>query len=114
MTRPVPKPTRKPKSNNHSKITQKARAEVYERADGKSERSGMTNPYCFEVAHRVQASQHGRGDRPSNLSLSRGPSVHTGTCHWFAEYTAEGREWRMNKRKELIGFYGSRSNQKGR
>lgn len=111
---PTPKPTRKPKSNNHSKITQKARAEVYERADGKCERCGMTNPYCFEVAHLVQASQLGRGDDPSNLALLCGPSVNTGTCHWFADYTAEGREWRMNKRKELIESYARRSNQKER
>lgn len=102
---PTPKPTRKPKSNNHSKITQKARAEVYERADGKCERCGMTNPYCFEVAHLVQASQLGRGDDPSNLALLCGPSTNSNTCHNFADYTFEGREWRMKKRAELIEYY---------
>lgn len=108
--RPVPKPTRKPKSNRHTKITQKAREEVYRRANKKCERCGMTNPYCFEVAHLVQASQGGRGDDPSNLALLCGPSVNTGTCHNFADYTTKGREWRMSKRKELINYYERKNN----
>lgn len=109
--KPVPKPTRKPKNNRHTKITQKARSEVYERANGKCERCLTTNPYAFEVAHLIPASKLGRGDDPSNLVLLCGPSVNTGTCHNWADYTAEGREWRMNKRNELIDYYEQQNQQ---
>ncbi|WP_079708590.1 HNH endonuclease [Paraliobacillus ryukyuensis] len=104
----VPKPNykrRKPKRGNTSKITNKVRDEVIRRSEGKCERCGRTSAYAFEMAHLVQASQGGRGDDPANVSLLCGPSVNTGTCHNFADYTAECREWRMNKRKELIGYY---------
>ena len=104
--RPVPKPVKRKKKTPKSKITQSARQEVYRRADGKCERCKRTRAYAFEVAHLIQASQGGRGDDPANLSLLCGPSVNTGTCHNWADYTAEGREWRMNKRKELIELYG--------
>lgn len=105
---PVPKPShgrRKPKRGQLSKITQKARNEVYRRSEMKCERCGVTNPYCFEVSHLIQASQGGRGDDPSNLCLLCGPSVNSGTCHNFADYTSLGREWRMQKRNELIDYY---------
>lgn len=105
---PVPKPKhqrRKPKRKNRTRITQKARAEVLERSEGKCECCGRTSAYAFEMAHLIQASHGGRGDDPANVVLLCGPSVNTGTCHNFADYTAEGREWRMNKRKELIVYY---------
>lgn len=104
----VPKPNhkrRKPKRGNTSKITNKVRDEVSQRSEGKCERCGRTSAYAFEMAHLVQASQGGRGDDPANVVLLCGPSVNTGTCHNFADYTAEGREWRMKKRKELIEYY---------
>lgn len=113
MIRPVPKPNhrrRVPKRGNVTRITPKARNEVYERVGmRKCERCGRTTAYSFEVSHLVQASQGGRGDDPANLVLLCGPSVNTGTCHNFADYTKEGREWRIQKRKELIEYYGSRT-----
>ena len=102
---PVPKPTKRKRKPNKSTITNNARQEVYRRAGGKCEWCGTTNPYCFEVAHLIQASQGGRGDEPFNLALLCGPSVNTGTCHNRADYTSKGREWRLNKRKELIKHY---------
>lgn len=105
MFNPVPKPEPRKRKPNKSKITNNARQEVYRRAGGKCERCGMTNPYAFEVAHLIQASQGGRGDEPFNLALLCGPSVNTGTCHNFADYTARGREWRQAKRKKLIAYY---------
>lgn len=103
-----PKPNHKrriPKRGNVSKITNKARQEVIKRSEGKCERCGRSRSYAFEVSHLVQASQGGRGDDPANLVLLCGPSVNTGTCHNFADYTAKGREWRMQKRKELKQYY---------
>lgn len=101
---------RVPKRRNVTRITPKARNEVYERVGmRKCERCGRTFAYAFEVSHLEQASQGGRGDDPANLVLLCGPSVNTNTCHWWIDSTKEGREWAMEKRKELIEYYGSRT-----
>lgn len=108
----VPKPKHKrlkPKRGNASRITQNVRNEVLRRSEGKCERCGRTRSYAFEMAHLVQASHLGRGDDPANVVLLCGPSVNTGTCHNFADYTSDGREWRTQKRKELIGYYESQN-----
>ncbi|WP_243299122.1 HNH endonuclease [Bacillus litorisediminis] len=108
--RAVPKPRhrrRVPKRGNVTKITQKVRKEVMRRSEGKCERCGKSQAYSFEMAHLKQASQGGRGDEPWNIALLCGPSVNTGTCHNFADYTAEGRKWRMEKREELYKYYFS-------
>ena len=96
---------RVPKRGQATRITKSVRDEVLKRSEGKCERCGRTRAYAFEMAHLVQASQLGRGDDPANIVLLCGPSVNTGTCHNFADYTAKGREWRMAKRKELIKYY---------
>lgn len=106
--RPVPKPKHrrgKPKRSQITRITQKVRDEVLRRSEGKCERCGRSNAYAFEMSHLKQASQGGRGDDPANVVLLCGPSVNSGTCHRFVDYTAKGREWRMQKRKELIDYY---------
>ena len=90
---------------NRTKITQKVRREVLERSESKCERCGRTRAYAFEMAHLVQASHGGRGDQPWNVALLCGPSTNSNTCHNFADYTAKGREWRVQKRKELIAYY---------
>jgi len=103
---------RVPKRGTRTRITQKARNEVYERVGYRHcERCKRSQAYAFEVAHLIQASQGGSGDDPANLALLCGPSVNSGTCHWWADSTKEGREWRMEKRKELQEYYGrKRSN----
>lgn len=109
MIRQVPKPSHKrrvPKRRNVTRITKQVREEVLKRSEGKCERCGRTQAYAFEMAHLINASQGGRGDDVTNVVLLCGPSVNTGTCHNFADYTAKGREWRINKRKELKELYG--------
>lgn len=101
-------PRGKPKRSSVTKITNKVRKEVLNRSEHKCERCGRTSAYAFEMSHLIQASLGGRGDEPWNIVLLCGPSVNTGTCHNFADYTAEGGEWRMQKRKELIDYYESR------
>lgn len=104
----VPKPNhnrRVPKRGTLSKITTVVRQEVIRRSKGQCERCGRTTAYSFEMAHLVQASQGGRGNDPANIVLLCGPSVNTGTCHNFADYTSAGREWRMRKREELQELY---------
>ena len=105
----VPKPSHKrrvPKRRNITRITQAVRSEVLNRSEGKCERCGRTRAYAFEMAHLINASQGGRGDDPANVVLLCGPSVNTGTCHNFADYTAKGREWRRKKHEELKRYYG--------
>jgi len=114
--RSVPKPNhkrRKPKRGQLSKITPKVREEVNHRSGGQCERCGTYQAYAFEHAHLVQASQGGRGDEPWNVALLCGPSVNSGTCHNFADYTKAGREWRLSKRKELMEYYGVSSQDEG-
>lgn len=115
MFRPVPKPKHKrraPKRGTRTKITKKARDEVYDRVGYRHcECCSRSQVYAFEVAHLEQASQGGSGDDPANLALLCGPSVNSGTCHWWIDSTKEGRQWAMKKRKELIEHYGrKRSN----
>lgn len=104
----VPKPNfprRKPKQKDRTRITQRVRREVERRSEGKCERCGRTRSYAFQMAHLEQAGQLGSGDDPANIVLLCGPSTNSGTCHWFADSTAKGRQWRMNKRKELVAYY---------
>lgn len=109
--RAVPKPRAKrrvPKRKNVTRITQAVRKEVESRSGRRCERCGRSRAYAFEMAHLIRASQGGRGDDPANVVLLCGPSVNSGTCHHFADYTKEGREWRMQKRKELMDYYEQR------
>ncbi len=104
----VPKPQHKrrvPKRKNITKITQKVRDEVKRRSEGKCERCSRTVAYSFEMAHLEQASSLGSGSDPANVVLLCGPSVNSGTCHHFADYTKKGREWRKQKKQELEGYY---------
>ena len=104
----VPKPNHKrrvPKQRQRTRITQKVRDEVLNRSDGKCERCGRTRAYSFEMTHLEQASSLGSGNDPANVVLLCGPSVNTGTCHNFADYTAKGRAWRKQKRSELKDYY---------
>jgi len=96
----------KPLRRNITRITKEVSDEVLRRSEGKCERCGRSRAYAFERAHLVQASQGGSGSDPANIVLLCGPSVNKGTCHWFADSTAEGREWRKAKRKELLAKYG--------
>ena len=96
---------RAPKRRNITKITQSVRDEVINRSECKCEWCGRTSAYAFEISHLIQASHGGRGDDPTNVVLLCGPSTNTHTCHNFADYTAKGREWRMEKRQELISYY---------
>lgn len=112
---PVPKlkhRRNKPKQSTRTRITNKVRQEVLRRSEGKCERCGRSRSYAFEMAHLVSASQLGSGGDPANIVLLCGPSVNSGTCHHFADYTKEGKEWRMNKRKELVKYYESRKTEK--
>ncbi|AIQ63297.1 hypothetical protein PSTEL_09545 [Paenibacillus stellifer] len=111
---PCPKPQhsrRKPKRGQHTRITNKASKEAKRRASAGTgylccERCGVSVPKgWFERAHAVNASQGGGGSKPWDILVLCGPSTETGTCHHWADNTAEGRKWRRAKQGELILYY---------
>ncbi len=95
----------KPKQGDYTRITPKARKEVYRRSNQRCECCGRSQAYAFEVAHLRNASQFGSGSSPANLVLLCGPKVNNGTCHWWVDSTTEGREWKREKMKELQDYY---------
>lgn len=95
----------KPKRGQYTKITQKAREEVYRRSEQRCECCGKSQCYAFEVAHLSNASQLGSGSDPSNLILACGPKVNSGTCHHWMDSTSEGREWKQEKKIQLEQYY---------
>lgn len=103
---------RVPKQGDLTRITQKVRREVERRSEGKCERCGRTRAYAFEMSHLQQAGQLGSGSDPANIVLLCGPSTVSNTCHNFADYTSEGREWREDKRKELVQYYERQNREK--
>jgi 5-methylcytosine-specific restriction endonuclease McrA len=105
---PVPKPSHKRRARTRKQngaITDKVRKEVLRRSRGACERCGTVLAYAFEMAHLIKRSQGGSGREPWNIMLLCGPSTDSGTCHHFADYTAQGRAWRMKKRAELMKLY---------
>jgi hypothetical protein len=105
---PVPKPSYKrgkPRRGQFTRITQKVRQEVIRRSNGHCERCGRSQAYSFEMAHLINASQGGSGSEFWNVALLCGPSVNSGTCHHWADYTQEGRSWRLSFRERLKEKY---------
>lgn len=111
---PTPKPSygrRKQKRGRHTAITDKCGKEVIRRASEANgypicERCGCSRPkHWFERAHLINASQYGSGGQPWNIALLCSPNTTIGTCHHFADKTADGREWSLQKRAELIEYY---------
>lgn len=95
----------KPKRGNKTRITEAVRKEVKRRSGGRCERCGIGSAYSFEMAHLIQASQGGSGSDPTNVMLLCGPSVNTGTCHNFVDYTKEGRAWAKQAHEQLKKQY---------
>ena len=106
--RPVPKPLFqrvKPTQKQITAITDRVRKEVQRRSGGACERCGRTQAWTFEMAHLINRSQRGSGREPWNIALLCGPSVNTGTCHHFADYTEDGRRWKMEFQEKLKQQY---------
>ncbi|PWK05081.1 hypothetical protein [Tumebacillus permanentifrigoris] len=91
------------KRRDRTKITPNNRKHVQERSEGLCERCAI---YCLklggQMAHLEGAGQLGRGDIPWNICLL------CLTCHKWADGTAEGYEWRRERRVELVLQYSVR------
>jgi hypothetical protein len=113
MAIPCPKPKHKRRTKTRKergRVTNRAAAEVIERAGGKCEMCKLppvigSHRDRMEIAHIENRSQGGRGDVPWNLLHVCGPSVNSGTCHHFIDYTKEGREKAREISRELKERY---------
>ncbi|MFA4137162.1 MULTISPECIES: HNH endonuclease [unclassified Brevibacillus] len=110
--RKVPKPKHKrrvKKQKDRGKVTPAVLAEVWERDNGQCV---MCGKYSFQVwtlegHHIVFRSQGGTGD-PWNVALACGPVTQSGTCHWKAHNTREGRlAFETYQQKVLLPLYNT-------
>lgn len=96
----------KPKAKDRGRVTPATYQQVIERDNYHCQRCGRTAgtldthgiPITLELAHIISKAQGGTGEADNLLTLC-GPSVNSGTCHSWVDYTAEGREW-LRKHKE--------------
>lgn len=100
----------KPKRGDHTKVTAKVRTEVNRRS---MELLGVDVPVCercgtmrmLSKAHIVNASQLGSGRDPANIMNLCGTHGMKGTCHDWADQSAEGRLWKKQYGAMLRLYY---------
>ena len=104
---PVPKPKHKRGSKTarqRGQVTKDVYEEAWERAGGRCERCGRSwlAAWTLEAAHverRWRSRQE--GITAEDIIILCGPSTDSRTCHHWADYTREGREWLLRKREEI-------------
>lgn len=105
--RPVPKPQFKRKSKTakqRGQVTKTVYSEAWERADGRCERCGKSvgQAWTLEAAHVERRWRFGQeGVTAADIIILCGPSTDSRTCHHWADYTRDGREWLLRKREEI-------------
>ncbi len=99
---PAPKPQHK-RAKKTAKERGRIKPEVYAkaaaRAAGRCERCGRGD-LILQCAHLVRRWKLDETTERDVMMLC-GPSVNSGTCHWWVDYTREGREWAEQKRDQL-------------
>jgi len=110
---PAPKPQHKrakKTAKQRGDISDKTREEVRRRSGGRCERCGWINgthetsgcKWGLQCSHLIRRP-HVKGETNVNdLAMLCGPSVNTGTCHWWIDNTREGREWAAKFRDRLM------------
>lgn len=121
--RPVPKPSHKkikkeqkinhnrnaPRLRDRGRVRPEVYNAAYERAGGRCERCGYKDgtidpsgqKWGLEAAHAVRR-RHLEETTVDDIIMLCGPSVNTGTCHNFADYSREGRNWMIEHIKLRI------------
>lgn len=103
---PQPKPkTRrfKPTTKMRGRISPEVYQVAYERSGGCCERCGKAGSQeygtlqCAHLVRRWKLDETTAND----VAMLCGPSVNTGTCHNWIDYTKEGRMWAEEFRKQL-------------
>lgn len=99
---PVSKPSyrrRKPTSKMRGRITPEVYQAALERSGGRCERCGKAEQ--LQAAHLIRRWKIEGSTTANDIAMLCGPSVNTGTCHNWIDYTAEGKEWAVNYRNQL-------------
>lgn len=103
--RPIPKPSYKrfkKTARQRGQILKHVYNEAWERAGGRCERCGRHDVWTIEAAHVERRWRFGQeGVTAADIVMLCGPSTLSGTCHHWADYTREGREWLLKKREEF-------------
>lgn len=99
---PVPKSKKtkrnKPTAKQRGAISKEVYAAALERSGGCCERCG--SPEGLQCAHLVRRWQIEGRTTMNDVAMLCGPSVNTGTCHNFVDYTAAGKEWAAQRWRE--------------
>lgn len=99
---PVPKPSyrrRKPTSKMRGRIKPEVYQSALERSGGRCERCGKVGE--LQAAHLIRRWKIEGETTVNDIAMLCGPSVNTGTCHNWIDYTSEGREWAEEYRRKL-------------
>lgn len=102
---PVPKPAHKRGSKTarqRGQVTKQAYAGAWERAGGRCERCGKTEGqvWTLEAAHVERRWRAGKeGINAEDIVILCGPSTDSTSCHHWADYTRQGREWLLEQRE---------------
>lgn len=105
--RPVPKPRHKrfkKTAKQRGAVSKEAYQRAWERSGGRCERCrrGPGQVWTLDAAHverRWKFGQEGVGE--FDIIILCGPPTDSSTCHHWADYTREGREWLLRKREEF-------------
>lgn len=98
---PVPKPKHKrnkPTAKQRGAISSEVYQAALERSGGRCERCGSTEG--LQCAHLVRRWKIEGRTTVNDVAMLCGPSVNSGTCHHYVDYTAEGKEWAKELRQE--------------
>lgn len=104
--RPVPKPTTrrfKPTTKQRGRISPEVYQMAYERSNGCCERCGKVGSHeygtlqCAHLVRRWKLDETTEND----VAMLCGPSVNSGTCHHWVDYTREGRQWAEQLRQKF-------------
>lgn len=90
-------------------IPSKAREIARIRAGGRCERCGWVNGSYdptgrrmgLQAAHLIRRHHIKVRTESYDIAYLCGPSVNTGTCHWWIDHTTDGREWAKSFREQL-------------
>lgn len=109
--RAVPKPTykrRKKTAKQRGAISVQADREAKERAQGRCERCGWVEG-SYDPSGRRWGLERAHLERRwkleettgKDIAMLCGPSVNSGTCHHWVDYTSDGKAWAREYRKKL-------------
>ena len=95
---PTPKPSHKrnkPTAKQRGEISTSVRNKVNERSNNRCERCGKhrSKVWTLENAHIIRRNDIEEKTTEDDLIRLCGPSTLTGTCHWWADNTREGKNW---------------------